>query len=127
MMQMTVKKEETATARITKQAILNNPITAVISQDRVELEFSDAAGERHRLYVAGYYNSYYPDGLTAGLWEEYVLKQVSGMTPAARKLLMELRDEIIERVERGEIPKPPEMNEKTIGLTIDVHENGTGE
>ena len=99
-----------AAARITKRGILSGPVEVIITDDRVELEFSDATGQRSRIYLDGYYNQYYPDGLLPDtIWEAYVLDPLGDMTPAARAMLSELREQVIDMMRRGEIPAPAEM------------------
>jgi len=106
---LVVRDERRTAARITKRGILSGPVEVIITDDRAELEFPDAVGKARRIYLDGYYNSYYPGGLPDSLWGEYVLDPLGEMTPAARATLSELREQVIGMIRRGEIQMPPEM------------------
>lgn len=98
-------------APITLKMIRLRAVRVVVTGDRITAYIPIDNGE-YEIYLHGYYNAYYPDGLNDNLWEEYVLNVVArfGATPAALRYIRQLREWAIENLS----DRLPEFETETV-------------
>ena len=106
---------------ITKGHLEKAPIKLEVGADHAEIAFRDRDNRERRLTIYGVYNTYTPDieRVPSHYWWELHHDVYADATPAARRLLEAMRDQLITMIEDGELPKPAELRtELEVRITV---------